>query len=282
MKYLILILFTFFLFGYTTSKKLEHSFFVAGHTYGSSKSHGKPKGLYNLFKDKFQFINKQKKIKFGVLLGDVVYRPNAWPEAIKDISKLKMPVYIARGNHDGKLKEFEKNFGKSYRKFIQDNNLFIILDPNIDDWNITDKQLVFLMNTLRNDGKKVDNIFIFSHQVLWYTKEKYKRPRPNSTANKALETNFWTKIEPLLRNQGKPVFLYVGDIGNYAKRDCYYYRKDNNITFIGTGMGGGAKDNFIITNIYSDGSVEFQLIALNGENINSLGKLEDFKDPNFQ
>tara|TARA_B110000879_G_scaffold65456_1_gene91908 strand:- start:5209 stop:5346 length:138 start_codon:yes stop_codon:yes gene_type:complete len=45
-------------------------------------------------------------------------------------------------------------------------------------------------------------------------------------------------------------------------------------------MGGGVRDNFIIIDVYSDNSVRFRLIHLNGENINSLGKLEDYNNPN--
>jgi len=279
--FLRIILFVLLISGCSTSRKLEYSFFTAGHSYGSSKGKGNPKGLYQPFKDKFKFINEQKSMKSGFLLGDVVWRPNAWPEAEADISKFEFPVYIVRGNHDGPLKQFEEKFGKSYKKFIQNNDLFIILDPNIDGWNISEEQLVFFMNTIRNDSKKVNNIFIFSHQVLWYTKEKYSKPRPNSTANRVAETNFWSKIEPLLKTQSKPIFLFVGDIGNYSNRDSYYYSNYDNITFIGTGMGGGVKDNFIITDVYNDGSVEFRLIHLNGDNKNSLGKLENYIDPNF-
>lgn len=262
--------------GCTNSQKLDYSFFIAGHTYGSSKAKGNPKGLYQPFKDKFQFINEQRKMKSGFLLGDVVWRPNAWPEAEADISKLEMPVYIVRGNHDGPLDQFEERFGKSYKKFVQGDDLFIILDPNLDNWNISGDQLVFLMNTLRNDGRKANNIFIFSHQVLWYAKDKFVKPRPNSTQNRSDETNFWTKIEPLLRGQKKPVYLFVGDIGNYSTRDSFYYHSYDNITFVGSGMGGGLKDNFVIIDVLKDGTVKFRLIHLNGNDINGLGKLEDY------
>ncbi len=106
------ILFVFLLVGCTTSRKLDYSFFVAGHTYGSSKEKGIPKGLYRPFKQKFNYIKDQDKMKLGFLLGDVVWRPKAWPEAEEDISKLQMPIYVVRGNHDGPLKKFEDRFGK--------------------------------------------------------------------------------------------------------------------------------------------------------------------------
>ena len=45
-------------------------------------------------------------------------------------------------------------------------------------------------------------------------------------------------------------------------------------------MGGGVRDNFIIVDVYNDDSVGFRLFHLNEDNINSLGKLEDYINPN--
>lgn len=283
MRALLIVYISILTFGCSNKKELESSFFVAGHTYGNPKERGTIKGLYRPFKDKFEFINTQDKIKFGVLLGDVVWLPENWPEAKQDIAKLQIPVYIARGNHDGPLANFEQDFGKSYKQFIKQDNLYIILDPNLDHWNISNEQLKFLQNALKNKPKSIKNIFIFSHQLLWWSKEKLSKPRPNSLDIRAEKTNFWTTIEPLLRNQKLPVFLFAGDVGAFSKerkkRDHiieYFYHKDDNITFIATGMGGGVRDNFILVDVYNDGSVEFRLIHLNGNNIHSLGKLEDY------
>lgn len=267
----------------SNKENIEFSFFAAGHTYGNPRDVKHPKGLYKPFTQKFKNLNEDKKMKFGFLLGDIVWVPKFWPEAEKDMSKLKMPIHVVRGNHDGKLEFIQEKFGKTYKKFTYQDNLFIILDSNIDKWNISGDQLVFLMNTLRIDGKKAKNIFILTHHLLWYSKEQFPNPIPNSTAGRASETNFWSKIEPLLRNQKKPVFLFAGDMGAFPKEHRrqkntieYFYHNYDNITFIGTGMGGGVKDNFIIVDIHKDQSVDFRLIHLNGDDINGLGKLEDY------
>ena len=265
-------------------KTVEFSFFTAGHIYGNPRDEAHPKGLYKPFTQKFKKLNEDKNMKFGVLLGDIVWKSEFWKEAELDISKLKMPVHYVRGNHDGKLDFFQGKFGKTYKKFMYQNNLFIILDTNIDKWNILGDQLIFLMNTLRNDGKKADNIFILTHHLLWYSKENFPNPIPNSTYGRALETNFWSKIEPLLRNQKKPVFLFAGDMGAFPKEfrkqkntiEYFYYNYDN-ITFIGTGMGGGVKDNFVIVDILKNKTVDFRLIHLNGDNENSLGRLDNYE-----
>ena len=287
MKIFISLMFLIFLFGCSSPEKVEYSFFVAGHTYGNPLEKGKNKGLYKPFNEKLTFINEQKNLKAGFLLGDVVWHHNSWAEAERDIAEFNMPVHIVRGNHDGPLKKFEGKFGKSYSSFIEHNNLFIILDPNLDKWNISGDQLIFLMNTLRNDGKHVNNIFIFSHQVLWYSEKKLSKPAPNSLKNRDTETNFWTKIEPLLRNQEKPVYVFAGDVGAFSKERRkknhiieYFYYNYGNITYISTGMGGGVRDNFIIADVLNNGTVNFRLIHLNGDEMDDLGELEDYINPN--
>jgi len=288
MNRVVLIILAFMIYGCKTQpKKIKYSFFVAGHTYGDPREKGATKGIYQPFVEKFEFINEQKNMKAGFFLGDVVWRPDVWEEALEDIETLNMPVHIVRGNHDGPLKEFEKKFGKSYSSYIEEDNLFIILDANLDKWNISGDQLVFLMNTLRNDSEGVNNIFVLLHQVIWWSEDKFRRPRPNSTQNRAENPNYWSKLEPLFQNAEKPVYLFAGDVGAFSSATLkttltveYFYHKENNITYISSGMGGGVKDNFVIVDILNDHSVAFRLVHLNGEDMNSLGRLEDYKIPN--
>jgi len=210
-------------------------------------------------------------MKYVFLLGDVVWGQNFWKRTQEDISKFSMPVHVSRGNHDGKLENFEKLFGKSYKKFFEGNDLFVILDLNLDHWNITGEQLTFLRNALRIDAKKARNIFIFSHQVLWYDKEKFPEPVPNSLYDRSKETNYWSEIEPLLVATNKPVYVFADDVGDFSmekrKRKNpieYSYYKEKGVSYITSGMGGGVRDNFIIIDVYNDDSVGFRLIHLNG------------------
>ncbi len=53
---------------------VEHSFFIAGHAYGNPLDEGKKKGLYKPLLDKVAFINEQKNLDKGFLLGDVVWK----------------------------------------------------------------------------------------------------------------------------------------------------------------------------------------------------------------
>ena len=260
---------------------IKQSFFVAGHAYGKPAPKGK-KELYPPFKEKFQFLNTNKNIEFGVLLGDVVRYPSSWPNVLKELEELKMPYYVARGNHDGPLEDFEKMFGKSYKKIVQNNNLFIILDPNLSEWNISGEQLNFLKETLKKEGQEADHIFIFMHQLIWWTSDKFSKPKPNWQQNRAETPNYWEAVEPMLQNMKAPVYLFAGDVGafskEYKKRDHiieYAYFLEKNITYVATGMGGGVRDNMVIVDVYDDKSVKLNLIHLNGDDVHSLGKLED-------
>jgi hypothetical protein len=53
------------------------------------------------------------------------------------------------------------------------------------------------------------------------------------------------------------------------------YDHFNNITLIGSGMGGEVSDNIIITDVYQD-SVYHNLVAINGTDENTLGAIYDY------
>jgi len=65
---ILLGIFLAFLVSCSSPERLEYSFFIAGHAYGDPNDRGRTKGLYQPFKNKFEFLNNQKKLKFGVFL----------------------------------------------------------------------------------------------------------------------------------------------------------------------------------------------------------------------
>jgi len=255
-----------------------YSFLIAGHTYGQTGVHNK--GVHPAFKEKFELIRQDELIKFGVFTGDIVIVGNkkTWGYIDADIAALGKPVYFAVGNHDimANPKLYNSLYGPTYFSFKKKGDLFIILDPNLDSWNISGKQLAFLKEELANNYLTVDNIFVFFHQLLWWeNKNIYRKYQPNSRSGKAKNINFWNEIEPLFNNLPNPVFMMAGDIGAFPnKKVCMYHQYDN-ITLIASGMGGGVKDNFVIVDVHEDKSVSFRLIALNGNDIHALGRLED-------
>ena len=256
----------------------KYSFFVAGHTYG--KPGVDNVGLHPPFKAKFDFIKNDELMKFGVLTGDVVLNGSEtnWDEVDSDIVELGIPVYIAVGNHDmGDRNLYESRYGITYFKFSFDRDLFIILDPNIDKWNISDDQLVFLLNAVNALQDSTCNIFVFFHQVLWWASDNiFRNIAVNSYAGRDSVINFWDDVEPIFHNRKNPVFMFAGDVGAFNTGDEYVYYSYDNITLIASGMGSEVRDNFVIVDVDVNNKVSFRLIALNGNDINALGRLENY------
>ncbi len=275
------ILFLFLLFIFFSCEKKEikkhYSFFVAGHTYGEPRVDNI--GFHPPFKNKFELINNNNLIDFGILTGDIVITSTTknWDEIDDDINLLNCPVYFAVGNHDvDNLQLYKSRYGETYKSFIHNSDLFIILDPNIDNWNISGNQLNFLKNTLVKNYSNVDNIFVFFHQMLWWEPDNiYKNIKMNSISGRSETINFWSEVEPLFRSLKNKIFMFAGDFGAWSNGSAFMYHNYSNITLIGSGMGAGVSDNFVIVEI-NDNNVDFKLIALNDENINSLGSLTDY------
>lgn len=260
---------------------IEYSFFIAGHTYGAPGIDNE--GVHPPFKNKFDFIKNDKHLDFGVFTGDIVPFGTVknWDEIDVDIKTLGMPVYFAVGNHDMKgRKLYESRYGKTFYSFHHNSDLVIVLDPNLDDWNISGKQLKFLQDVLKNEASGVNNIFVFFHQLLWWENNNiYKKVSLNSHEGRANQINFWGEVEPLFNNLSNRTYMFAGDVGAFSTGSEFMYHRYDNITLIASGMGGGIRDNFIIVDVHEDSSVSFRLIALNGANVNALGELEDYELP---
>lgn len=254
----------------------DYSFFVAGHVYSDS-------GIYPPFKEKFGFINNDTLIKFGIFAGDIVSDglEEQWNSVDLDIAELEMPVYFALGNHDNKNRElFISRYGNTYYSFTYENDLFIVLDPNIDGWNISGDQLSFLIQVLNEIEPVTDNVFVFFHQLLWRTiNNKYSGVLPNSYEGKSDTINFWSTVEPLFASIPNNVVMFSGDVGAANWSSDYMYDKYDNITLIASGMGEGIGDNFVIVNVTAGNPLKYSLIALNCQDIYCLGKLEDYTLP---
>ncbi len=263
----------------TRAQKSPYSFYIAGHTYGTPGTKGN--GLYQPFKEKFEYIKNRNEIKFGVLLGDIVSSgPLAtdWDKVDADIDSLGLPVHFAVGNHDMENRPlFEVRYGNTYYSFIFNHDLFIILDPNIDGWNISGQQLEFLNNVINTNYLEVDIIFVMFHQLLWWKNNNiYTQFKPNSFYGRDDTINFWSTIEPIFGNLPNKVIMCAGDVGAGYWSTNFIFDKFANISFVATGMGEGDGDNFIVVNIDSAKNVDYDLICLNTPILNCFGELTDY------
>ena len=250
-----------------------YSFYVAGHTYG--KPGIKSTGLYGPFTEKFHFINEYQPIKFGFLLGDLVKKSSteAWELVKKDLDSLdpRIENIIVPGNHDvgigvhdAKRAIFLQQFGKTFFSFKHGKDLFIMLDGNISEWNISGEQLQFLKQSLPNKKDSTSNIFIFSHQLIWQSPSKsgFKKIKPNSLEGRSNNLNFWDEVFPLFSDLTNDVYFFAGDVGAFPNGNELFYTKYSNVKFLATGMGGGMRDNFLIVSVIN-GDVEIFFVPIN-------------------
>jgi hypothetical protein len=272
----LITLFSFSLFAQTET--VRYSFFVAGHTYGKPGVNNA--GFHPPFKQKFNYLQRRPEIKFGVLTGDIVSDPSDrdWDEIDTDIETLGLPVYFAVGNHDMKDRPlFESRYGSTYYHFTWENDLFIVLDPNIDGWNISGEQLKFLQNTVIDHAPVTNLIFVFFHQILWREPDNpFHYISWNSSEGRSATINFWTDVEPVFHHLSNEVFMFAGDLGASWSTDVAYDHYDN-ITLIASGMGDEDGENFIVVNVGPNQTVNYDLICLSDTSIDCLGSLTDYQ-----
>ncbi len=251
-------------------KDQQYSFFVAGHVYGKPGS--KYHGIYEPFKNNSK-LNDCAFMPFGFLLGDTVveasnYEFNILKNNIKLIGN-KTQIHISPGNHDigtgrynAKRDIYEQNFGETYKYFKYENDLFILLDANLNNWNISGDQLQMLKK-LNLGEDEYNNVFIFSHQVIWAdaNNKKLSGLILNSEEGKAEKLNFWNEVFPIIENIGKNVFVFAGDVGAFDNNSEFFYDNISGVNFFATGMGGGKRDNFLLLHIDHE-QVNIELVQL--------------------
>lgn len=261
---------------------LAVSFFTAGHVYGNPRISGTntQDDVYTPFANILKTIAEDDEIQFGVLTGDMVFEPSveSYENLINALKTTAKPIYAAPGNHDlDGSGLFQSYFGSTYQSFTTAGNLFIVLTPG-EDWALDPVQLAFLENTVENHKWSSDNIFIFTHQLFWLEMDDQRFPeiQPNSWANKNGGGNFWSAVKPIFSNYPGDVYFIAGDVGAFPDRKAVFYGRDGNLHFIASGMGGGVNDNILVVDAFADGSVVFDLIAINGDDLAALGDLGDW------
>lgn len=253
-----------------------YSFFAAGHAYGSprSKVH---EGLYPPLLLGLETLCREQSLDFGVLLGDVVFRPSgeSWDRVDAQLAKLDLPVHLVAGNHDlvppdwpeelpGFLtrSDWEARYGSTYRSFRCGSDQFVILDPNIDGWRILGDQLAFLDAELEQ-AASARNLFVLMHQVLWFEMSVLpRRVSVNSRFGMRDGQDFEEEILPRFTALDIPVFVFSGDVGAVPQTEAFRVERVQNVTFIATGMGAGVADNFVLVEVSADGEVEFRSVPI--------------------
>lgn len=255
---------------------VDYSFFVAGHAYGSTDNY--QGGLYDPFLEKLDTINGDDNMEFGVLLGDVVKHsePKYWDLLDADMKRIKCPFYLAPGNHDvmDSLNLMNRYFDQTEAIWNDHNDLFILLDLNEGDWNVSDEQFSHIEESIADHDASKGNIYVFTHQLFWRDHERYNKIGINSKEGMADTLTFWTRLAPLFQKLECPTYFFAGDVGAFDWATFAFHDELQNLTFIATGMGGAKGDNFIIADVHENKQLSFRLISLDPSK--ELGALEDY------
>lgn len=252
------------------------SFIVSGHFHGASTNQSTFPAATLLAN--IDTLNSLKPV-FLVSLGDLFLDVDStyikhYQKSFFD--KLNMPLYNAVGNHDisnGNM--YEKIYGATYYKLAINNNLFIVLNTEINDGSIKGAQMEFLSNlldeTLKNN-LQYRNIFIFSHRPVWAeNNDRYKKLFAGNTRTAIGTNNFDAEIKPLLAklSADRNVFWMSGSLGGGPA--SFFYDKDpeTKITFMQTAIRDLPRDAVLQVSI-NNGAVTFKGISLTGRQLENI------------
>ena len=144
--------------------------------------------------------------------------------------------------------------------------MFLVLNSTLKERAISADQLSFVEQEIkRNDELK--RIFIFFHEVLWNSDEKYSEVLTNNRSRyyQIKEySNYWQGLHPLLVETQKDIYIITGDVAGREDAIPAFYDKVDNVTLIASGMGEVREENYLKVKVYAD-SVQFKLIPLNSE-----------------
>ena len=115
-----------------------------------------------------------------------------------------------------------------------------------------------------NSGENIyNNVFIFSHQVIWIDADnkKFSGLLVNSEEGKAEKLNFWNEVFPVIKDIGEKAFFFAFYVGAFATQSEFFYNNFSGVDFFATGMGGGERDNFLILHV-NRGKVDIEMVQL--------------------
>ncbi len=249
----------------------SYSFIAAGHAYGSHD--GDNIGLHPPLLERL-YSGIDSTVEFIVFTGDIVNHStvDSWQQVELEMNGIGLPSYYVMGNHDNNelgRAVFEEKHGGTFYSFYSHGDLFVVLNSIEADRAISEQQLVFLQDQIDQAGDSTRNIFIFFHEILWNSHEKYLGVRSNSRSryDQVVEySNYWEELHPMLmENPDKYFYLLAGDVGGNPDAISAFYDRWDHITFLASGMGEVADENYLMVHVFEGDSTDFELVPLNAE-----------------
>lgn len=251
-----------------------YSFLLVGHAFGSHNS--SPLPASSLLAS-IEMINTASP-HFMILLGDIMQRAGEHEAAVLQgrlLSKLTFPVFNTPGNHDVSDRPFyQRVFGPTYTSFQYQSELFILLDSEIEDGNLGDTQLEFLLDQIEQASytDSVQNIVICMHRLLWAIKNPpYDSiiPYVNGPTYHPAEADTFTRVvlPRLKRLSGKGVYLVSGDVGLKHSLPLFFqHDQQTGVTYIAVGVGDTPDDAVLRVRV-DQGRLAFDRLSLTGTDL---------------
>lgn len=246
-----------------------YSFLVAGHAYGAHT--GGNLGLHPALLARLD-AGFDSLAAFIVLTGDIVNYSTAesWEQVETELSAYSLPFWYVMGNHDNNdagHQVFQDRFGATYYAFRWQSDLFIVLNSTQEERSIPPVQLAFLEQQILQAGDSTRNVFIFFHELLWNSHEKYAGVRSNSRSRYSQMvnySNYWEEVHPLLEGfPGLQFCLVAGDLGANTDAVAAFYDRWDHITLIASGMGEVSDENYLLVKMPVAEPPTFELVPLN-------------------
>ena len=254
-------------------------FLVAGHSYGGQKPRN-TKPAYALTNN-IQLMNHLKP-SFMMHLGDIYQKPIE--KDVKYIQNfndnLLFPVFNAPGNHEhADINMYKKQFGDTYSSFIIENSLYLALDSQeYRKYQLQTEQHKLVIDKINEFklSKKLKNLFIFSHHLIWAPSSKYFKDAiklSNAPYHHVENFSEWGDIINSFDglSKDKHVYFISGDVGIKSSIP-YFYEEDprGGRTYIATGLGDNENDSILVGVIDLD-KVSFHILHLGHKNIKQYG-----------
>ena len=256
-------------------------FLAAGHLYGGlAPGSARPAATFQRWTRQAAGTGAELFISLGDL-----FRRFSEPESGRTLAILRslgMPVVNVPGNHElsPDPAPYLARFGPRWSTFLAGGVRFVLLDTNLDPWNVSGDQLAFLARTLRDarEDPRVRAVVIAGHHVVWAVQERYAPILTHLNSTEGLEgpNAFTTDVAPLLRavTRSKPVIWLAGDVG-LADGFGLFVDEDpeTGAMFVAVGLGDAGHDALLQVDVDRDGGLILHALPIGGAAIPPLWQM---------
>lgn len=245
-------------------------FLVAGHLYGDPQHKGMPADSF------VAAIPELARSGADLLVccGDT-FRIGVAPcfdATAAQLQRLPFAVFNAVGNHDVTDRAgYRARFGATHGAFVHAGCLFVVLDTELQPWEIEGAQLDFLRQVLAAAAARDDlrAVFCFAHKLVFAHRQRYFDLVAGGNAIDGLSgpNHFAAEVLPLLTACAEklPVYWCAGDIGTAHTLPAFCDRDpQSGVTFLATGIGDLPRDALLDFTVVG-GDVHVALRSLTGQ-----------------